>query len=157
MIRTALFLSSALLACAMIATPALAQNPPAPAPHHGAKQPMDPEAMLERHIAHMHDALKVTPQQEALWQPVAQTMRDNEKSMHDMVMDKRSRLASQSAVDDLNAYADITAGHATATRKLADAFSIFYNGLGDDQKKLADEFFRQHKRLSGQHTMAQAR
>ena len=156
MISTKSFLSSAVLACALLASPVLAQNPPATAAHKGTMQSMDDEAKLERHISHMHDALKVTAQQEDQWKPVAQVMRDNEKTMHELVKDKRSRLDSQSAPDDLNAYADIAAAHAAATRKLADAFSTFYASLGDDQKKVADEFFREHKRQSAtQHASVQ--
>jgi protein CpxP len=129
MINRKSFLMSAALAGAMLAMPALAQEP-----------------ALEKHIAQMHDALKVTPAQEDQWKPVAQTMRDNEATMHAVVQEKRSHIATQSAVDDLNAYAEIAATHAAATKKLADSFGLFYASLSDAQKKAADEFFREHKR-----------
>jgi Spy/CpxP family protein refolding chaperone len=142
-------LPSLILAASLFAAPfAMAQTPPpAPMPHqHGGMAENDDGAMLERHIAHMHDALKVTPAQEDQWKPVAQTMRDNEKSIHALIKDKRSKIDSQSAVDDLNAYAEIAAAHAQNSRKMADAFATFYVSLGDDQKKIADDFFREHKK-----------
>jgi len=129
MIHRKSFLMSAALACALLATPVLAQ-----------------EQMLEKHIAQMHDALKVTPAQEDQWKPVAQTMRDNEAAMHAVIKEKQSHLATQTAIDDLNAYAEIAAAHADHVKKLADSFGVFYASLSDDQKKVADEFFREHKR-----------
>jgi len=143
-------LPSVVLAASLLAAPfAIAQTPP-PAPmkigHHGAMTEHDDGAQLEQHIAHMHDALKVTAAQEDQWKPVAQTMRDNEKSIHDLIKDKRSKIDSQSAADDLNAYAEIAAAHAQNSRKMADAFATFYASLSDDQKKTADEFFREHKK-----------
>lgn len=143
-------LPSLILAASVLAAPlAMAQTPPpAPPPmaHHGAMTEHDDGAMLERHIAHLHDALKVTPAEEDQWKPVAQTMRDNEKSMHALVQEKQSKIESQSAVDDLNAYAEIAAAHAQNSRKMADAFATFYASLSDDQKKTADAFFRDHKK-----------
>jgi protein CpxP len=143
-------LPPALLACTLIAAPfAMADTPPGPPPGHpGPMQPFDHAGMLEQHIAHLHDALKVTPQQEEQWKPVAQTMRDNEKAMFDLMKEKHGKIESQTAVDDLNAYSDIAAAHAVAARKMADVFAVFYASLGDDQKKLADEFFREHKHHS---------
>jgi hypothetical protein len=111
---------------------------------------MDEGVMLERHIARMHDDLKVTPQQETQWMVVAQTMRDNEKTARQLIRDRQSRIDSQTAVEDLNAYADIAALHAQATRKLADAFAGFYAGLSDDQKKAADEMFRSQEQQAMQ-------
>lgn len=142
---------AALFAVALMAAPlAQAQTPAAPpaaAPRaHHAMSEQDETAKHEHYIAALHDALKVTPAQEEAWKPVAQTMRDNEKTAHELAKDKLSKMDSQSAADDLNAYADIAANHAQAMRKLADSFGTFYASLSDDQKKSADEFFRAHKR-----------
>ena len=139
MFRSKFILMSAALACALLATPVLAQD-----------------AALEKHIAHMHDALKVTPAQEDQWKPVAQTMRDNEAAMHELVKEKHAHLDTQTAPEDLNAYAEIAQAHATAVRKLADSFGTFYASLSDDQKKVADTFFREHKRRHAQQGKAKA-
>ena len=109
---------------------------------HGRREP------VEARIEELHGKLQITPAQEAQWTTVAQTMRDNQKSAVDIIRDKRQNEATMSAVDDLRAYADIAENHATGVRKLADAFATLYAGMSDQQKKIADEVFRQHKRRS---------
>jgi hypothetical protein len=138
-------LPAAFLAFAMVATPvisAAAQQPPAA---HGKMKPMQEGDMLEKHIAHLHDMLKVTAEQDPQWQPVAQTMRDNDKALHEVIKSKQGMIDTQSAVDDLNAYAEIADTHAQNAKKMAAAFGTFYATLNDDQKKIADTFFREHK------------
>ncbi len=151
MIQVKTLLPTALVAfCVMGAPLVMADMPASNMPnHHGAAQKMDDEQMLERHIAHLHDALKVTPQQEEQWKPVAEIMRDNDKTMRDLVKEKRGKLDTQTAVEDLAAYSEIAQAHAVATKKLADVFSVFYVSLSDDQKKVADDFFREHKHHAG--------
>lgn len=148
MVQFKRILPSALLAFSVLGAP-LAMAEPAQAPaHHGQMQKMSEEDRLERHIGHLHDALKVTAQQEEQWKPVAQTMRDNEKSLRELAKAKRGKIETQTAVEDLAAYAEIAEAHAQSIKKLADVFGTFYAGLGDEQKKVADEFFRDHKHHS---------
>jgi periplasmic protein CpxP/Spy len=65
------------------------------------------DAAVEKHIDQLHTTLKITPAQEAQWNEVAATMRDNAKEM-DRAIDKRTAgAASATAVGDLKAYADI--------------------------------------------------
>jgi periplasmic protein CpxP/Spy len=96
---------------------------------------------VEHHISDLHTKLKITPAEESQWKEVAETMRESAKDM-DKAIDKRSAaLASATAVDDLNAYADIAQAHATGVKKLAKSFSGLYSMMSDDQKKEADEIF----------------
>jgi periplasmic protein CpxP/Spy len=99
------------------------------------------DAAAEKHIGQLHTTLKITPAQEAQWNEVAATMRDNAKEM-DRAIDKRAAsAASATAVDDLKAYADIAQTHANGVKKLAAAFSGLYSAMSDEQKKAADEAF----------------
>ena len=99
------------------------------------------DAAVEKHIDQLHTTLKITPAQEAQWNEVAATMRDNAKEM-DRAIDKRAAsAASATAVDDLKAYADIAQTHANGVKKLATAFSGLYSAMSDEQKKAADEAF----------------
>jgi hypothetical protein len=99
------------------------------------------DAAVEKHIDQLHTTLKITPAQEAQWNEVAATMRDNAKEM-DRVIDKRAASASSAtALDDLKAYADIAQTHANGVKKLATAFSGLYSAMSDEQKKAADEAF----------------
>ena len=68
-------------------------------------------------------------------------MRENAKEL-DLAIDKRTaNAASATAIDDLNAYADIAQAHADGVKKLASAFSGLYSVMSDVQKKEADEAF----------------
>jgi protein CpxP len=96
---------------------------------------------VEKHIDQLHDSLKITPVQEAQWNEVAATMRDNAKAM-DRAIDKRAaNAANATAIDDLKAYEDIAQTHANGVAKLATAFSGLYSSMSDDQKKAADAAF----------------
>jgi protein CpxP len=96
---------------------------------------------VEKHIDQLHDSLKITPVQEAQWNEVAATMRDNAKAM-DRAIDKRAaNAANATAIDDLKAYQDIAQTHADGVAKLATAFSGLYSSMSDDQKKAADAAF----------------
>jgi periplasmic protein CpxP/Spy len=132
---------------------AVAQSPESPAasasPHASADVPrstmMKSDAKrddaVEHHITDMHAKLKITPAEESQWKEVADTMRENAKAM-DKAIDKRdASLASATAMDDLNAYADIAQAHANGVKKLAKSFSGLYSMMSDDQKKEADQIF----------------
>jgi periplasmic protein CpxP/Spy len=99
------------------------------------------DAAVEKHIKELHATLKITPAEETQWNEVAQTMRENAQDL-DRAIDKRdSNVANATAIDDLNAYADIAQAHATGVKKLASAFSGLYSAMSDDQKKEANEVF----------------
>jgi protein CpxP len=99
------------------------------------------DAAVEKHIKDLHATLKITPAEETQWSDVAATMRESAKDL-DRAIDKRTaNKANASAVDDLNAYADIAQAHANGVKKLAGAFSGLYSVMSDDQKKEADEVF----------------
>jgi periplasmic protein CpxP/Spy len=102
------------------------------------------DTAVEKHIGQLHDSLKITPVQEAQWNEVAATMRDNAKEM-DRAIDKRAAgAATATAIDDLKAYEDIAQTHANGVTKLATAFAGLYSTLSDEQKKAADAAFSHH-------------
>lgn len=152
--QTVTRLAPALLVVAgLTAVPALAQTPPpatAPAAGPAMMQQAAPkhENALESRISSLHDQLKITADQEKKWQAVAKIMRTNAEASHALVTEKRKDEANLTAVADLNAYADIAEAHAKHVRKLAKVFSELYDSMSDDQKKVADDVFRQHKQKS---------
>jgi hypothetical protein len=78
-------------------------------------------------------------------------MRENAKDL-DLAIDKRdAAVASATAIDNLNSYADIAQAHANGVKKLASAFSGLYSVMSDDQKKEADEVFS-HRGHEGRKT-----
>lgn len=99
------------------------------------------DAAVEKHIKELHSSLKITAAQEAQWNEVAGTMRENAKEM-DRVIDKRMTTAgTATAVDDLKAYGEIAQAHANGIKKLATSFSGLYSAMSDEQKKAADAAF----------------
>jgi hypothetical protein len=87
---------------------------------------------------------------------VAKTMRHDSEESRKLVVEKRKDEATLTAVADLNAYAEIAEAHAKHAKHLAKAFSALYDSMSDDQKKVADEVFRKHKRDSAEQPPAAA-
>jgi periplasmic protein CpxP/Spy len=143
-------LTIAVLASTFAFGSAIAQSPTPPTSPQAAAD-ASPSAMtksdakrdgaVEHHIADLHAKLKITPAEESQWKEVAETMRDNARDL-DKAIDKRdASRANATAMDDLNAYADIAQAHASGVKKLAKSFSGLYSMMSDDQKKEADEVF----------------
>ena len=107
------------------------------------------DAINAKHIKDLHDKLKITAAEETLWSTVAQTMRDNVTEIDKAVDKRESLIGTASAIDDLNAYANVAQAHADSVKKLALVFAPLYAAMSDAQKKLADEVFLQR----GHHNM----
>ncbi len=136
------FLSCALLVCGLLAASTTFAQPPRRGPGGG-------EAMLDQQIAKLHDALNLTPAQDASWQGVAQTMRDNETNLRSLMMDRQSRMDGMNALDSLKTASELADAHAAAAKKMAESFGKLYMALNNDQKVAADEFFREQRRQMG--------
>jgi hypothetical protein len=140
----AVLVSTFVFGGAMAQTPAPTANSHSSAKTSDSSMPQSDakrDAAVEKHISELHATLKITPAQEAQWNEVANTMRENAKEM-DRVIDKRAANASTAtAVDDLKAYGDIAQTHADGVKKLATSFSGLYSAMSDEQKKAADAAF----------------
>jgi hypothetical protein len=99
----------------------------------------------ERLFARLQDQLKITPEQEAQWKPVADVMRENAKTLHDLHVAKMAKVDNQTAIEDLASYRELAEAHYQAAKRLEEAFGTFYASLPPDQQKLADTVFRDHK------------
>jgi len=133
-------LSAVLVAASLVAVPAFAQAPAGGGHNNG----------LETRISDLHQKLQITPEQETKWKAVAKVMHSNAEASRALVEEKRKDEASMTAVADLNAYADIAEAHAKHVRKLAKVFAELYDTMSDDQKKVADQVFQEHKRKAGE-------
>jgi protein CpxP len=116
---------------------------PSKSSHAMVKSGANHSAEIEKHIKDLHAKLKITPAEESQWDAVAQTMRENATELDSAISKRESTAGRGSAVDDLNAYADIVQVHADSIKKLSTAFSALYDSMPDDQKKVADEVFDQ--------------
>ena len=140
--------AAATIACtSVLVVPAMAADIAATT-HAKAKTGVDP---VEAQITRLHDQLHITEAQTEQFNALAQVMRDNRNSHDELVKEKRQNADSISALDDMKAYAEIAQNHADGAKKLSAAFETLYSSLSDDQKKAADEAFRQHKRRLMRH------
>ena len=107
------------------------------------------DAEVEKHIKDLHGKLKITPAEESQWNVVAEAMRENAREL-DRAIDRRdSGMASATAIDNLNSYADIAQVHANNVKKLASAFAGLYSTMSEDQRKEADVVFSHHGHHGG--------
>lgn len=98
---------------------------------------------VEHRITSLHAALKITPDEDAKWNDVAQAMRDNAAAMQKLTAAKSAQAAhGQTAPQDLQAYEAIAQAHLDGLKTLSSSFETLYGAMPDAQKKLADQVFR---------------
>jgi hypothetical protein len=127
---------------AALTLPAIAQTktdtgkPPAAAAATSTK----PET-VEQRISALKTALKITPDQESKWEPVAKAMRENAAAMEKVVQEKQGKMASMNAVDDLKTYQEFSQVRLDGLKNLISSFTTLYDAMPADQKKNADHVF----------------
>jgi periplasmic protein CpxP/Spy len=141
---------AALLSAPLAAAPWMTAHAQSPAPtHSGAPSTANPVRgeSVEQRITQLHSELKITPDQESMWNSVAQAMRDNAANMEKLVAEKRQQAPqNMTAVDDLKTYQEFTQAHLDGLKNLTSAFSSLYDSMSDQQKKNADEVFAKFNR-----------
>lgn len=96
---------------------------------------------VEARVKTLHRELKITPDQEALWAPVADVMRENETAISALIEARHAQASTATAVDDIKSYQAIAQAHADGILKFEAVFEPLYKSLSDDQKKSADALF----------------
>lgn len=109
------------------------------------------EQMAEKRINDLHARLHITAQQQPQWDQFAQAMRDNAKDLDQAYQQRASSFSSMSAVDNMQSYAQIEQTRSQDLQKLVPAFQAVYASLSDEQKKEADELFRNQAARAQQH------
>jgi lysophospholipase L1-like esterase len=114
------------------------------------------EMKVEERIKSLHAKLKITPPEENDWKAVAETMRENEAKIGQLIEARRQNPDNMTAVDDIESYRQITQAHADGLQKMASSFSTLYNDMPDAQKRNADQVFG-HFEGRGKHGMKHAK
>jgi hypothetical protein len=96
---------------------------------------------VEARIKTLHDKLSITGPQETKWEVVAQTMRDNETNISQLIEARHKNVQGMTAIDDLQSYESITQAHVDGLKNLIPAFQSLYGDMSDDQKEKADKVF----------------
>jgi periplasmic protein CpxP/Spy len=94
-------------------------------------------------IKYLHDRLRITPEQEPLWDEVAQAIHDNAGDLAPLLKERFRATTSGSALDLLHVYETLGETQLGALKKIIAAFDPLYNGLSDSQKKIADAILRE--------------
>jgi hypothetical protein len=98
---------------------------------------------VEQRITTLHASLKITPNEEAQWNNVAQAMRENAAAMDKLVASTRTTPPqSMTAVDDLETYQKFAQAHVDGLKNLISSFQTLYSAMPDPQKKIADQVFQ---------------
>jgi protein CpxP len=106
---------------------------------------------VEQRITTLRAALKITSDEDAKWNAVAQSMRENASAMDKLIADSRTTPPqSMTAVEDLKMYQKFSEAHVAGLKNLIASFTTLYDAMPDAQKKTADEVFQ----TSGRHASA---
>jgi hypothetical protein len=109
------------------------------------------EQLAEQRISDLHTHLHITSQQQSQWDQFAQAMRDNAKDLDQAYQQRATSFTSMNAVENMQSYAQIEQTRAQDLQKLVPAFQTLYASLSDEQKKQADELFRNQAAKAQQH------
>jgi protein CpxP len=140
-------LTTAIILGAALCVPpsaAMAQASPAPAAAEKAmpaKRAMPASSPVEAHIKSLHDALKITPDQETQWQAVADVMRENAKRTGALIDERTAKAKTMTAIENLRSYEAISEAHVTGVKNLIPAVEALYASMSDAEKKNADAVF----------------
>jgi len=108
---------------------------------------------VEQRIITLHTALKITPDEDAKWNAVAQAMRENASNMDKLTAESRTTAPqSMSAVDDLKMYQKFSQAHVDGLKNLIASFSTLYSAMPDAQKKVADTVFESADQNAAAHS-----
>jgi periplasmic protein CpxP/Spy len=115
-------------------------------PTHAAAASAAPgmQAAVEQRIKDLHTKLHITSAEESQWDQFAQLMRDNAKSTDALYQAREQTAATMTAVENLQSYSDIAQKHAEDIQKLVPAFQTMYDSFSTQQKKQADDVFRNY-------------
>jgi periplasmic protein CpxP/Spy len=105
---------------------------------------------VEQRITNLHAALKITPEQDANWNNVAQAMRENAAAMDKLIATSRTTAPqSMTAVEDLKVYQQFAQAHVDGLKNLISSFQTLYGAMTDAQKKVADSVFNTSRTETG--------
>jgi len=125
--------------------PAVSGTPAKAAPTDSGAPPRVRRSQVQRteaRIADLQKALKITPDQQGVWNALVQVMKDNAKEMDELRKARTKSRRDMNAVEDLQNYCQVTETHLAGMKKMLPAFEALYNSMSDEQKKNADALFK---------------
>jgi hypothetical protein len=99
----------------------------------------------ESRIKQLQSALKITAEQDALWNNFTQVMRENAKEMDALIKDRTEKAMTMNAVESLKFNGQMTEAHLNQMKKFLPPFEALYASMSDEQKQTTDTLFRTGK------------
>jgi hypothetical protein len=125
----------------------------APQSQAGAGATTSKGETVEQRITSLHAALKITPDEDAKWNDVAQAMRENAAAMDKLAAESRTTSPqSMTAVEDLQMYQKFAQTHVDGLKNLIASFTALYSAMPDAQKKIADKVFQSAHQAAAAHS-----
>jgi LTXXQ motif family protein len=128
----------------MSADPALAQETKAGRPT-GGQTPAAPPTFdpIAARIKYLHDRLRIAPDQDPLWDTVAQVIRNNAQDITPLLRERLRAKTSGGALDVLHSYEALGEAQLDNLKKFIAAFDSLYASVSESQKKIADSILRE--------------
>ncbi|HEX3415903.1 MAG TPA: Spy/CpxP family protein refolding chaperone [Stellaceae bacterium] len=151
-LRTPFFAAALLTGVAAVGlAPAFAQTAPGPAnsaaaPSEARHHEMErmPGKFVDGRIAFLKAELKITPAQEAQWQPVTAAMRENAKALDQTITTARQNRTDRDAVQRLELREEFAKVRADNDARLLAAFKPLYASLSPEQQQMANQLVGAH-------------
>jgi protein CpxP len=102
----------------------------------------DMAAKIEQRITDLHSKLHITPTQQPQWDRFSEVMRENARDTDQTFQHRVQAMASMTAAENMQSYAQVTSEYAQHMQKLVPAFQALYDTMSDNQKRTADQVFR---------------
>jgi hypothetical protein len=99
----------------------------------------------EAQIKQLQGALKITAEQEELWNDLTSVMRGNAQDMDALTKERADNIKTMNAVEHMKFHSQTTQAHLDQLEKLIPPFEAFYDSMSDGQKKIMDTTFRTGK------------
>ncbi len=141
------------------ATPAPTNMPPVG--HMNRHMAFDPVVMAQKHLARLKSTLKITPDQETVWQGFADKVNAQAKNMADIRANMRQSTSGtpMTAPERMSQMADSMKTRAQGMADVADAAKTLYDKLSPDQRSAFDTMAaheaKMHRNMPG-HPMPHA-
>jgi periplasmic protein CpxP/Spy len=110
--------------------------------------------MVEQRITDLHSRLDITHAQQSKWNRFAAVMRSNAQQLDAAYQRRAEQLDSMSALENMQSYAQIERRRVSDVERLVPAFRALYASLSPQQKRMADELFRDQAQQAQQHRQA---
>jgi hypothetical protein len=105
----------------------------------------------ESRIKQLSSALKITEDQEVLWNNVTQVMRENAKDMDALTKERAETAPTMNALEHMKFHSRVTEAQLDQQKKFIPVFEALYASLSGAQKATIDSIFRTGK--YGKHTI----